>query len=62
MMAAKQQIERIFSRIRERLLFTLRYTVKDGVRELIAALRSHMFHDVETPRSFYGNYEITYTA
>ena len=49
-----------FARIKERLLFTPRYTVKDGVRELIEAMRSHMFHDVETPKSFYGNYEINY--
>ena len=49
-----------FRKIRERLDFTPRFTVEDGIRELIAALREDLFADAETRQNFYGNYEITY--
>lgn len=49
-----------FSKIRERLDFSPRFTVEDGVRELIAALDQKLFIDVETRPNFYGNYEIDY--
>ena len=49
-----------FARIREALLFEPRYTVRDGIRELIAALRSNLFADVEARPNFYGNHEIVY--
>ncbi len=51
-----------FTKIRERLFFQPRYTVHDGVSELIAALRSGLFRNVEQPASFFGNYAIDYPA
>lgn len=51
-----------FRKIRERLGFTPRFTVEDGVRELIAALDQNLFDDAETRPNFYGNYEIDYPA
>lgn len=47
-----------FSRIRETLYFEPRWTVTDGIAELVAALERNVFHDVATNRNFYGNYEI----
>lgn len=49
-----------FRKIRERLGFTPRFTVEDGIRELIAALDQNLFGDTETRANFYGNYEIDY--
>lgn len=49
-----------FSKIRERLGFTPRYTVEDGIRELIQALDQDLFADVDDRTNFYGNYEISY--
>jgi len=49
-----------FSRIRETLYFEPRYSVEDGVAELIDALSKGLFADAETNRNFYGNYEIDY--
>lgn len=51
-----------FAKIRERLGFTPRYTVEDGVRELIDALDQDLFADVDARTNFYGNYEIEYPA
>jgi nucleoside-diphosphate-sugar epimerase len=49
-----------FERIRERLLFTASRSVDDGIRELLSALREHLFDRVEQNRPFYGNYEVSY--
>ena len=49
-----------FSNIRARLGFEPRYTVKDGIRELIGALEKNAFADVDSRPNFYGNYEIAY--
>lgn len=51
-----------FRKIRERLGFTPRYSVEDGIRELLTALDQNLFADVESRSNFYGNYEITYPA
>ncbi len=51
-----------FAKIRDRLGFTPRYTVEDGIRELIAALDQDLFADADARVNFYGNYEITYPA
>lgn len=49
-----------FAKIRARLGFEPRYTVRDGIRELIEALERSMFADVDSRPNFYGNYEISY--
>ncbi|MBT3305546.1 MAG: NAD(P)-dependent oxidoreductase [Alphaproteobacteria bacterium] len=49
-----------FSKIRERLDFVPRFTVKDGIAELIEALKQGQFADYDDNRNFYGNYEIDY--
>ena len=49
-----------FSKIQERLLFEPAYAVKDGIRELIAALQQGLFRDISQPTSFHGNWEINY--
>lgn len=49
-----------FAKIRDRLGFTPRHTVEDGIRELIAALEQDLFADVDARVNFYGNYEIAY--
>ncbi|MBL4700560.1 MAG: NAD(P)-dependent oxidoreductase [Phycisphaeraceae bacterium] len=50
-----------FSRIRNRLHFTPKYTVDDGIRELIAALKQGFFHDYEQRRDYYRNNDIEYS-
>jgi nucleoside-diphosphate-sugar epimerase len=49
-----------FKKIRERLNFTPRFSVEDGIQELIRALDQNLFDDAETRTNFYGNYEIDY--
>lgn len=49
-----------FKKIRERLGFTPRYTVADGIEELLGALGQHLFDDVESRVDFYGNYNLSY--
>ena len=49
-----------FAKIRQRLFFEPTKTVRDGVSELIGALRLHLFDDVEARPNFFGNYEIAY--
>lgn len=46
-----------FAKIRECLYFEPKWTVADGVAELIAAIRHGLFHDISQPTSFYGNWE-----
>lgn len=46
-----------FAKVRERLFFTPAHTVTDGVRELIAAIRQGLFHDITQPESFHGNWK-----
>jgi nucleoside-diphosphate-sugar epimerase len=49
-----------FAKIRERLAFEPRYSVEDGIQELLKALEQKLFADATTRPNFYGNYEITY--
>lgn len=49
-----------FKKIRTRLDFTPRYSVEDGIRELLGALEQDMFADAEARANFYGNYELNY--
>ncbi|MFC1674055.1 NAD-dependent epimerase/dehydratase family protein [Pseudomonadota bacterium] len=51
-----------FSRIRERLHFTPKYTVDDGIRELIEVMKQGFFHDYDQRLNYYRNNEIDYTV
>lgn len=51
-----------FRKVRNRLGFEPRYTIDDGVKELLDAMRSHVFDQAEVRRNFHGNYEINYPA
>ncbi|CDL00621.1 conserved protein of unknown function [Magnetospirillum gryphiswaldense MSR-1 v2] len=46
-----------FGKVFRVLHFQPRFTVADGVRELIAAIRQGLFHDIAQPTSYYGNWE-----
>ncbi len=49
-----------FNKVKTRLGFEPRYTIQDGIDELIEATRSHVFDRVDENRNFHGNYEINY--
>lgn len=49
-----------FAKISSRLDFTPRYTVRDGIAELIDAFDRHLFDHADSRRNFHGNYEISY--
>ncbi|MEL6297057.1 MAG: NAD(P)-dependent oxidoreductase [Pseudomonadota bacterium] len=47
-----------FAKVRDRLGFTPRVSVGDGVDEIIWAIGRHMLDDVPVRRNFYGNYAL----
>ena len=47
-----------FEKLRSRLHFRCEYSVINGIEELIWALNSHLFDDVEARRDFFGNYQL----
>jgi len=47
-----------FRKVRETLGFEPKYTITDGIEELLSALRGHVFDDVDKNISMYGKYEI----
>lgn len=49
-----------FSRIRDTLHFEPMYTVRQGVQEIIEALKQGYFTDFETNKNLYGNYDVQY--
>jgi len=51
-----------FAKIRKRLDFEPRFTVRDGISELIAAFKEKQFAEVDKNPNFHGNYEIDYTV
>lgn len=51
-----------FAKIRQRLHFEPSYSVPDGIRELIAALRQGFFADIAAPQGFYVNDHINYSV
>ncbi len=56
----RETIASISKKIRTRLDFTPRYSVEDGIRELLVALEQDLFADAEVRANFYGNYELNY--
>jgi nucleoside-diphosphate-sugar epimerase len=51
-----------FSKVRNVLGFTPKYSIDDGIREIKAMNKSHVFDLVSDNVNFYGNYEITYES
>jgi nucleoside-diphosphate-sugar epimerase len=49
-----------FRKVRETLGFQPEYTVDFGVKELLSAMREHVFDRADLMRNFHGNYEIEY--
>ncbi|MBC8226584.1 MAG: NAD(P)-dependent oxidoreductase [Gammaproteobacteria bacterium] len=49
-----------FQKVESILDFEPRYTIEDGVNELIDAIDNHVFDNIDRNRNFYGNYEINY--
>jgi nucleoside-diphosphate-sugar epimerase len=49
-----------FRKVRETLGFQPEYTVDFGVKELLSAIREHVFDRADLMRNFHGNYEIEY--
>lgn len=51
-----------FSKIKNTLNFEPAFDVDAGIRELITALEAGIFHQIDTPSRFFGNYEIDYAV
>ena len=49
-----------FSKVKKILAFEPKYTIQDGIDELVDAMDNHIFDHVDKNRNFYGNYEINY--
>jgi len=49
-----------FEKVKSVLGFEPKYTLQDGIDELIEAINNHVFDHVDDNRNFYGNYEINY--
>ena len=49
-----------FSKVRKNLNFEPRYTVPDGIKEVLGAFENHSFDHVDEQRNLYGNYELQY--
>ncbi len=49
-----------FNKVKSTFGFEPRYSVQDGIDELLAAINNHVFDHVEENKNFYGNYEINY--
>lgn len=51
-----------FSKIQKTLNFEAKYSIADGIQEILSALRKNCFEDVLSRPNFYGNYEINYAV
>ena len=49
-----------FRKVREVLGFEAKYTVADGILELLHAVEQHVFENVQQGRNLHGNYSINY--
>jgi nucleoside-diphosphate-sugar epimerase len=49
-----------FEKVKSILGFEPKYTIQDGIEELIEAIGSHVFDNVDENRNFFGNYKINY--
>lgn len=51
-----------FNKIKNILDFNAQYSVMDGIKEILNALKKNCFDDISLRPNFYGNYEIHYEA
>ena len=51
-----------FNKVKEILGFEPKYTIQDGIDELIDAINNHLFDYMDENQNFYGNYEIHYSV
>jgi nucleoside-diphosphate-sugar epimerase len=49
-----------FSKVKNIFDFEPKYTVPDGIKEVLAAFENHAFDHVEDQRNVFGNYELQY--
>ena len=49
-----------FDKVKKTLGFEPKYTIKDGISELIGAINNHIFDNVKANQNFHGNHEIKY--
>jgi nucleoside-diphosphate-sugar epimerase len=49
-----------FSKIRSILGFVPLVSVEQGVRDILRAVQSHLFDDIEARKNFYGNHHVSY--
>jgi nucleoside-diphosphate-sugar epimerase len=49
-----------FEKVKSVLGFKPKYTIQDGINELIEVMQNHVFDHVDENRNFFGNYEIDY--
>ena len=49
-----------FNKVKTVLGFEPKYTIQDGINELVEAIDNHVFDHVDENRNFHGNYEINY--
>ena len=49
-----------FNKVKTVLGFKPKYTVQDGIDELVDAIDNHVFDNIDENRNFHGNYEIDY--
>ena len=49
-----------FEKVKSTIGFEPKYTIRDGVEELVDAINNHVFDNVDENRNFYGNYAINY--
>ena len=47
-----------FQRIRKTLYFEPEWTIPDGIRELIDAMKQGLFHDISSLENFHGNWVV----
>jgi nucleoside-diphosphate-sugar epimerase len=51
-----------FTKVKKVLNFEPKYTVLDGIKEVLTAFENHVFEHVDDQRNLYGNYELEYSA
>ncbi len=49
-----------FVKVKQVLDFEPQFSIQDGIKELLEALKLNIFKDVQECKNFYGNYEIDY--
>ena len=49
-----------FGKVQSVLGFNPKYTIQDGVDELVKVINTHIFDHVDDYKNFFGNYEINY--